>query len=197
MFFVYADCKPDGTPFYIGKGNIDRLRERNRKNKGHAELRAKYPEWYRGVIFMGNEADAFQKEKQYIAEYRQILVNKTAGGQGITGLKHTDAVKLAVSKANKGRKWSAEARQKMSEQRKGIPSPLRGVPLTEKHKQNVIKGLTGRNQSEETKLKIKMAQVGIAKPHKMYMCIECGYLSSGQHIKRHQSIQNHVGREKL
>lgn len=197
MFFVYADCKSDGTPFYIGKGNYSRLKDRNRKNKDHAAIREKTPDWYRGVIFMGSEADALQKEKQYIAQYRPILTNKTAGGQGITGLKHSDAAKAAVSAANKGRKWSIEARQKMSQQRKGVPSPLKGVPLSPEHKAKVVSVNIGRVKSEETKKKIAASQIGVKKPHKQYLCVECGYISSSQHVNRHQSAQSHVGKEKL
>lgn len=197
MFFVYADCKPDGTPFYIGKGTQARLYERKRNNSDHSAICKQYPNWYRGLIFMGNEAQSLQKEKEYIAQYRDTLVNKTAGGQGITGLKHTDAAKEAVSKANKGRKWSLEARQKMSQQRKGIPSPLKGVKISDAHKEKIINGLIGRNQTEETKKKIALAQKGISKPHKQYLCIECGYISSSQHLNRHQAQNNHVGKEKL
>ena len=197
MFFVYVDCKPDGTPFYIGKGTEARLYERKRKNVQHIAICKQNPNWYRGLIFMGNEAQSLEKEKEYIAKYKETLVNKTAGGQGITGLKHTDAAKQAVSKANKGRKWSLEARQLMSLQRKGIPSPLKGVKLSDKHRQNVIDGLTGRTQTEETKQKIALAQIGISKPHKQYLCVECGYISSSQHLNRHQAQNNHVGKEKL
>jgi hypothetical protein len=25
MYFVYIHCKPDGAPFYVGKGNIRRV----------------------------------------------------------------------------------------------------------------------------------------------------------------------------
>lgn len=197
MFFVYVDCKPDGTPFYIGKGNKGRLASLSRKNKEHKAITEKHEDWYRGLIFMGTEAEALEKEKQYIALYRPVLVNKTAGGQGTSGLKHTDNAKMAVSVANKGRKWSLESRQRLSKQRKGIPSPLKGVPVSDERRQKIISNLIGRKQSEQTKNKIRSAQLGIAKPHVKYLCVECGYISSSQHVKRHQSVQNHVGKDKL
>lgn len=197
MFFVYADCKSDGTPFYIGKGNSSRVNQKTRSNKAHKAICQSDQGWYRGLIFMGTEQQALEKEMQYIAQYRPVLVNKTAGGQGITGLKHSDAAKAAVSAANKGRKWSIEARQKMSQQRKGVPSPLKGVPLSPEHKAKVVSVNVGRVKSEETKKKIAAPQIGVKKPHKQYLCVECGYISSSQHVNRHQSAQSHVGKEKL
>lgn len=89
MSFVYVDCKPDGTPFYVGKGNIRRIRLKYRSNQRHQRICAKYPDWYRGLAFMGNEIDALVKEKELIRLYKNIVVNFTDGGEGTSGFKQT------------------------------------------------------------------------------------------------------------
>lgn len=113
MFFTYVDCKPDGTPFYIGKGRKARLSVKSRVNRHHANICAKYPSWYRGIAFMGSEQDAFKKEVELIAKYRETVVNRTNGGEGVSGLKPWNKgkpmlphVKEKLRSVNIGRKSS-------------------------------------------------------------------------------------------
>ena len=89
MYFVYVDCKPDGTPFYIGKGDIRRIRLKTRTNDRHKNVCNKYPDWYRGLALMGSEKDALAKEIELIKKYRDIVVNFTDGGEGISGMKQS------------------------------------------------------------------------------------------------------------
>ena len=126
MFFVYVDCKPDGTPFYIGKGAIDRIKKKSRVNRHHTNICTKYPNWQRGLAFMGNEKDAFAKEIELIAKYKNTLVNRTNGGEGVSGLTPwnkglpaLDHVKKAISNANKGRKQSDYQKKCVSEAVRG------------------------------------------------------------------------------
>jgi hypothetical protein len=138
MFFVYVDCKPDGTPFYVGKGNLSRLKLKPRVNRHHANICAKYPDWYRGVAFMGSEEDAFKKEIDLIASLgRQNLCNRTNGGEGTSG--HVGwclgkqiplETKQKISKTLTGKTHSDETKKKMSETRKG-KSYLKGYKHTE------------------------------------------------------------------
>ena len=111
MFFVYVDCKPDGTPFYIGKG-VERRLKNKKRNIHHQRICAKYPEWYRGIAFMGDEETAFAKEIELIAKYRATLCNLTDGGEGKGGYAMPDYVKEKISAANKGRKLTPQQIQK-------------------------------------------------------------------------------------
>ena len=176
MFFVYVDCKPDGTPFYVGKGLMNRVYLKSRKNKHHANICAKYPDWYRGLAFMGNEKEAFAKEIELIAKYKETLVNLTIGGEGTSGLPKDNEwkAKLATSAKNQ---WSKIGmKEKMSESIKNAHS------------------------KPETKLKMQIA----SKDRDMtksalapYICIECGKVSNSRAINYHQKSTNHVGKEKL
>lgn len=142
-FYVYEDIKPDGEVFYVGKGNDKRIRQ-NKRNRWHQFICKKFPDWVRIRVFEGTESECFLKECELIAFYGRRdkglgpLVNLTDGGEGTTGavlsqdfckknnnrlkgnqhakgVKHTDDVKKAKSKRQKGRKHSAESIAKMRE----------------------------------------------------------------------------------
>lgn len=59
------------------------------------------------------------------------------------GKKHTKETKRKISLAHKGRMMSLEARKKLSEAKKGKPSPkgMLGKHLSEEHKRKLMKGL--------------------------------------------------------
>ena len=160
MFFVYVDCKPDGTPFYIGKGLINRVYMKARKNKHHANICAKYPNWYRGLAFMGNEKDAFAKEIELIAKYREIIVNRTNGGEGVSGLTPWNKglpmlpyVKEILLNAKLGKKASEETKRKMSEARKG-KSIKKGFKHTDETKAKMSLASKSHIRTPEWKQKI-------------------------------------------
>jgi hypothetical protein len=160
MFFVYVDCKPDGTPFYIGKGNADRLNKKKRVNRHHTNICAKYPDWYRGLAFMGNEQEAFAKEIELIAKYRAIIVNRTNGGEGVSGLTPWNKglpmlphVKEMLLSAKLGKKASEETKKKMSEAHKGN-SYAKGVKHTDETKAKMSQASKSHIRTPEWKQKI-------------------------------------------
>jgi hypothetical protein len=160
MFFVYVDCKPNGTPFYIGKGNLERLNKKSRVNRYHTNICAKYPTWYRGLAFMGNEQDAFLKEIELIAKYRAIVVNRTNGGEGVSGLTPWNKglpmlphVKDGLIKANTRRKASEETKKKMSLSRMG-KSIKKGFKHTDETKAKMSLASKSHIRTPEWKQKI-------------------------------------------
>ena len=163
MFFVYVDCKPNGVPFYVGKGNASRLAKKSRVNRHHTNICAKYPDWYRGVAFMGSEQDAFNKEIELIAKIgKQNLCNRTNGGEGSSG--HIGwclgkqiplETKKKISITLTGRTHSDETKKKMSETRKGI-SYLKGYKHT---KETLIKmSIASKNHVRTPEWKQKIAE---------------------------------------
>jgi hypothetical protein len=160
MFFVYADCKPDGTPFYIGKGNADRLNKKSRVNRHHTNICAKYPSWYRGLAFMGSEKEALAKEIELIAKYRAIIVNRTNGGEGVSGLTPWNKglpmlphVKEILRNAKLGKKASEETKRKMSEARIGN-TYAKGVKHTDETKAKMSLASKSHIRTPEWKQKI-------------------------------------------
>ena len=126
---VYVDCKPDGTPFYVGKGSEKRIKILIR-NKHHQNICNKYPNWYRGIAFAGLEQDCLNKEISLITKYgradlgKGTLVNWTNGGEGSTGYRHTTQAKEKMSISHKNYKWTEEHRKNNGIARRGIRKPL-------------------------------------------------------------------------
>ena len=121
MFLVYG-LLCDGELFYIGKTTEDRAGLRLTEHK----TRAKYGTFricrkinkllcegktisMKVLYTFDNETDQNAKEVELITLYGRksrngggILYNTTIGGEGVTGIKHTDATKKKMSDAKKG-----------------------------------------------------------------------------------------------
>jgi hypothetical protein len=123
-YYTYAYLREDGTPYYIGKGKKDRWSQKQRHN-------VKVPPKNRVILLKQNisEEEAFKHEKYMIFLFGRkdlktgILRNKTDGGEGCSGYKHSEESKLKISKSNKGRKWSDNSKIKFSQKLKGKKPP--------------------------------------------------------------------------
>ena len=118
--FAYVHARPDGTVFYVGKGDADRVKRIKRKaNRHHGFIVGKYGEdnILVGVIPCSSEELAFDLEKGLIKCFKRSgvsLVNFSEGGEGQSGYRHTPESKLKMSIAAKGRKRAPETVIKMS-----------------------------------------------------------------------------------
>jgi hypothetical protein len=130
-FYTYAYLREDGSPYYIGKGQTDRLYSK----KGHS---VPLPPRER-IIYLKKdltEQEAFKHEVYMISVYGRkdigtgILRNRTDGGQGHSGLKqteehilkktrrgwnHTEETKEKCRQTNLGRKHTQEFRERRRE----------------------------------------------------------------------------------
>jgi len=93
-YYTYAYLRKDGTPYYIGKGNGRRAYQ---KQKWHNPPKNKSR-----IIFLKQnltEEKAFKHEIYMIVVFGRkdlgtgILRNRTNGGEGVSGLVHTDESK--------------------------------------------------------------------------------------------------------
>lgn len=93
IFYTYKYVWEDGTPYYVGKG------QKNRAFQNHGDIPV--PKDRNRIIFMVEnvtEKEALEHEKEMIKFYGRKdlgigpLLNKTNGGQGISG-RTTNAVK--------------------------------------------------------------------------------------------------------
>ena len=111
IYYVYAYLrKSDNTPYYIGKG------KGSRAFKKHSNI--SIPKDHTKIVFLEqnlSEVGAFALERRYIEWYGRknlgngILLNKTEGGEGLSGYKLTSSHKNKIGIKNKGKQPTKEA----------------------------------------------------------------------------------------
>lgn len=149
-FYVYAYLRnidsvtaKAGTPYYIGKGSKNRIFEKHK---------IAIPEDHNLIVILENnltELDAFALERQMIRWYGRtnnktgILRNKTDGGEGISGYKHTSESITKIRNASIARIFP---------------------PMSDERKELLRKLNTGKILSQETKDKMSATRAGMKKP---------------------------------
>lgn len=122
MFYTYAYLREDGTPYYIGKGSGDRVTAPHiRRSKNFV------PPEDRILILKDNltEEEAFRHETYLISVLGRkdletgILRNLTAGGEGCTGMTHSDETRERIRQILTGVKQSEETIKKRVEKNRG------------------------------------------------------------------------------
>lgn len=159
IYYVYAYLrKSNNTPYYIGKGKGNRL------YSPHGWL--KIPKDKSKIIILESnlsEIGAFALERRYIRWYGRkdlnngILLNKSDGGEGPSGVKRSKELIENLRNHNTGRKLSIKHKQKISNSKKGCS------------------GFIG-SHTEESKNKIRdrMKQVASRNPKQLVICPHCG-----------------------
>jgi NUMOD3 motif len=162
-FYTYAFLREDRTPYYIGKGTGNRIYSTYRKG-------AKPPKDKSRIIYLKQnltEEQAFKHEIYMIAVFGRkdlgtgILINRTDGGEGSSGVLQSEETKIKRSKALKGHIVSSKTRKKMSEAsknpseetRKKISEAHKGKSLSEEHRQKLSVVKIGKTHSEEHRRK--------------------------------------------
>lgn len=185
MYYVYLLTYPDGTPFYVGKGTESRIAAHAREaRKGCSCRKCGIIQgiWRIGtdfgkiiVIETSDESEAFASERALIALYgRHTLTNKTNGGEGASGYRHTPEAIAKIRAASMGRQTrlghhrSAADNRRVSEKLKGrvitpeartkIGDALRGMVHKPEHGERVRLRQLGRKLSGETREKMRAAQ---------------------------------------
>ena len=158
IFCVYEHWRTDNnSPFYVGKGTEKRAKLFSRKDNVHHSRIVKKVEasGFRvevRIIRCGlPELEAFALEKERIAFWRNAgieIINRTDGGEGVSGSK-----------------VSAETREKLRKAHTGRPKlHLRGRKHSPEHREKISKASKGRSVSPDTREKISAAQRGQYRP---------------------------------
>ena len=141
MFCTYAHYTPEGRLFYIGKGSEKRAHSKGGRNSYWQRVVKKYgnPD-VQILAHWDTEVEAFDHEILLISCFKDLghkLCNLSNGGEGPSGLKHSEEFKQRISTLHKGNKW-----------RKGIPTSDRQKAIaSQTHKGNkYIVGNTHRRK---------------------------------------------------
>lgn len=125
-FYAYIHCKPDGTPFYVGKGGEARVKRIERThNPRHTNTVKKYGKdnVLVGKLECSTEEISFDLERGLINRIRKMgidIVNLTDGGDGPSGIVRSQETRAKMSLAQLGNKKalgvarSSETRAKMA-----------------------------------------------------------------------------------
>ncbi len=120
IYYVYVIFRPNGEPCYVGKGKGGRWKDhvRNARNPHLRNIYAKADGDLPIVkIRYGiTEQQAFEVEAALIAALRREsdggpLVNLTTGGDGVSGLVHTESTRKMMSEKSKER-WLDPSKRK-------------------------------------------------------------------------------------
>jgi len=159
IYYVYAYVRSVdsptakvGTPYYIGKGSGRRAYAKH--------TTVSVPKDKSKIIIMESnlsEVGALALERRYINWYGRkdnstgILLNRTDGGEGFSGLVILEETRRKLSFANTGKTASEETKQKMSRSQTGRIT-------SEETKRKLSLANTGRVHSEETKRKMLLTR---------------------------------------
>jgi hypothetical protein len=195
MFYVYEHIRPDTNQvFYVGKGSGSRLNSLSDRNRHWKNVVNKVG--FEAIKITQHESEelVLLVEMERIDQLRRLgykLVNVTNGGQGISGLKHSEESKKKMSDSRKSlvpHKHTDESKQKIRE-------ALTGTIFTEERKNKIRLKAIGRKVSEETKNKLRgrsfkhseetikrMCEIQRAMPKTK--CPHCDFVGNAGNVKR-------------
>lgn len=176
IFYVYVKMRPDGRPFWVGKGFGYRAFSMGGRNFIYKHTVNKYGEENikTTIIPVGAEKAAYEKEVELIAYFKILgckLANMTSGGLGANGMIFAEEHRKNLSRAGKGRPKSAEHRRKIGEANKGnepwckgtkglVKSWCKGKKLSPEHCEKMSRGRKGILHTPEAKEKISKSSKG-------------------------------------
>jgi hypothetical protein len=161
IYYVYAYIrKSNGTPYYIGKGKGNRAYSKQRN--------VSVPRDKSKIVFLErnlSEIGALAIERRMIRWWGRkdtgngILLNKTDGGEGTSGIIRSQQTREKMSKNAAGR-WKGPENPFFGSRRIGYENPF----YNKRHNKETIEKLkntaSGKTASEETKYKMRESKIG-------------------------------------
>jgi hypothetical protein len=171
--FAYVHCKPDDTPFYVGKGALRRAKHFGERNPHHKNIVAKYGSKNLSYAAMecSDDATAYLLEQGLIKCLLRSgvkLVNLTAGGDG--GRSPSEETRAKLSAAAKKRGVSVACHEARVEAKRGVPLSqaqrdkqrikMLGRVFSEEHRNNISVSAKKRGMSPQFREAARAAVLG-------------------------------------
>jgi predicted GIY-YIG superfamily endonuclease len=148
-YYVYLHTFENGS-VYIGKGKNNRAYKTSNRNKFYNNTLKKYGKPIIEILFDNiTEEESLRLEIEQIKKYKENnykLLNITDGGEGVSGLKHSEDSKQKMRMNTSAR--NPIVREKMSLSRLGKPSGRKGISLSEETKNKISESRKGKNSGE-------------------------------------------------
>ena len=178
-FYVYAHYRLDTMePFYIGKGK-DGRKDVLSRNPIHDSISKKHGHAVVTLYDNLTEEEAFFYEREVIEDlvfnegYEipckncgeftnefSYLTNFSVGGEGCSGLVHSEKTKQKLSEINTGENHPMYGKHLSKETRKKIGECNKGKIITEETRKKISEGNKGKVRSEEVREKISKSTKG-------------------------------------
>ncbi len=131
IFYVYVHRKIDnGDIFYVGKGHSKRAQSKSGRSNHWRNIVKKHGYTIEYIECNLTEPESFDLEIRTIRELKDSgieLCNKSLGGEGNCGMKHTEETIKKFSEAKLGKKQSNEHAQKSRLAKLGKKQPKEAV----------------------------------------------------------------------
>lgn len=157
IFYVYVDWTTELTPraFYVGKGIASRVAKVQR-NPRHNAIRIAYGMKREIMISTTVEKISLDVECELIAELKTRHdtgwgANYTDGGEGVSGLHHSDETKKRLGTCFAGENNPMYGKKHSKEVRASMSKSQRGKTLSEKHRANMKLAHVGKSSPNKGK----------------------------------------------
>ena len=170
--YAYIHCRPDGTPFYVGKGTEKRANSLVERNEYYGKVVKKHGALniLKGSLPCSSDKIAFDLEKGIIKCLKRMgvkLTNMTNGGDGFEtghipwnrGGSLSDEMKKHLSEKNT-EVMAAPERREINRQAMLGNTNRRGATHTPESIEKMRISSTGYKASDETKAKMSLAHKG-------------------------------------